>query len=266
MRKKVTITAVVIALTLGIGSAVAASQPPVKNKQCVIITGASYASSHWPTVTMGGTPTPDSNAPVLGGRYVGICDALSAFKGLMKVSCPAVAGAMSQDIALPYGPLVISAPGLMTQFEQGKTECGGKPDALVIMLVNDGPAAIVPTMNVIDAAKAANISPDKIIVQAYPRGKPDFQREYNTALQMEGNFWGSVLQAVSVPPTAEQYFMLVAAQRQALESYEGSTFVDLYPGLYLNAKTIDRGTYDGVHPKYGSQIPAVEKLFYLLSK
>lgn len=226
-------------------------------KPCTIVIGASFAGDKWPMVTelASGNETMDSRNALLGGRYFGLCSALQQAVGTSRqVSCPAVAGAMSFDLNVPFGSTDIVAPGYLTQLAKGIHECTWNghllADSLVITLVDDGLGAIEPTKNVVRTAKKAGIK--NVIVQAYPQDMPDFAQEITTAIEQHGNYWGTVIQALSAVPNMADYTALVDAHATAL-----SNFADV---KYLQFYDRDYASFDGVHPREDAQNYAADVL------
>jgi hypothetical protein len=227
-------------------------------KPCTIVIGASFAGDKWPIVTKhaSGNETMDSRNALLGGRYFGLCSALQQAVGTSRqVSCPAVAGAMSFDLNITFDQTDIVAPGYLTQLDKGIHECTWNghllADSLVVTLVNDGPGAIEPTMNVVTAAKNAGIN--NVIVQAYQQDMPDFYQESTTALVKHGSYWGTVIQALSAVPNTADYTALVEAHTAALSNFAGVR-------RYLQFYDRDYESFDGVHPRADAQKHAADLL------
>jgi hypothetical protein len=229
-----------------------------ENKPCTIVVGASLANSNWPIVTdPQGRETMDSRNALLRGNYVGLCQALQEAVGIeRKVSCPAVAGAMSTDFIFPFiNDTQINAAGYLSQFGQGVRECTWNgtllATSLVITITNDGPFAVDPTKQLIDRALELGIK--NIIVQAYPAHMPDFQREKDTALEKHGQYWGSLIQAfLAHVPTESEYQALAAFHESEMRFYTGvKTYFDFYSqGQYKS--------FDGTHPAPETQHHAAQ--------
>ncbi|MDD2659098.1 MAG: hypothetical protein PHY54_05365 [Methylococcales bacterium] len=154
-----------------------------KHIPCVIMIGALFADEHWPVVTnvTTGMETVDSRNNLFYSSYLGLCPLLQKALDISRtVVCPAVAGSMSADYEMDFGPTHIKAPGYLTQLNQGLHECtsSGKllPASLVITLANDGFASIQSTSDTIALARSVGIKDEDILVQAYPETMPDYAR------------------------------------------------------------------------------------------
>jgi hypothetical protein len=219
-----------------------------KHTPCVIMIGASFADQHWPVVTnvTTGMETVDSRNNLFNGSYLGLCPLLQKALDISHtVVCSAVAGSMSSDSEMDFGPTHIKAPGYLTQLNQGLHECtsNGKllPTSLVITLANDGFASIQSTLDAIALARSVGIKDEDIIVQAYPETMPDYARERDTALNVHGPYWGSVLQAFLMTlPTPDDYAQLIQAHRNALSNI-GVNYLEFFQPDYAARE-------DGVHP------------------
>jgi hypothetical protein len=242
-------TSLVISALMFFSSFASADDPT----PCVIMIGASFADQHWPAVTDVTTKmeTVDSRNNLFDGSYLGLCPLLQkALNKSRTVVCPAVAGSMSTDFDLDFGPTHIKAPGYLSQLQQGIHECTSKgvlvPTSLVITLANDGSASIQSTLKTIDMFRDVyrNVYPNEypnIIVQAYPQTMPNYALEHNTALTVHGPYWGSVIQAfLKTLPTPDQYAQLVQTPSAALSNY-GINYLAFFQPDYATRE-------DGVHP------------------
>lgn len=244
-------------LAVAFGPAYAGFSPAVQ--PATIVIGASNASDNWPLVydivqspkggwTKSSEEAQESRNTILGGRYVGLCEALQVQVGIKrKLICQAQAGAMGTDVALEFlvFPDVkkrIVASGYLTQLERGlrqATTMNGElvADSLIITLANGGVADNAEVKKAITLARKNGIK--KIIVQKYPAKVPDFGYQRMVALDLFGQFWGNIILRVGHEYTQAEWNTLIVAQRNALLGYKGIVLRDFYqaPFQLCNKKT-----------------------------
>jgi hypothetical protein len=230
----------------------------------IIVVGASDASQQWPVVRdpTGKEMSPSRNA-LIDGQYRGLCSALEIVLGLQtNIRCPAVAGAMSTPFTFDWNGGRISWPGYAAQFTQGLREAtwNGHQNAryLIVTLANDGPNAIVPTMQLIDRARGLGM---RAIVEAYPAWSSFSARQQKAeAVIYHGDYFGSLLQAfLQELPTRAQYLELAQGHRLALEHYPG---VIAYRNFYPTGTP--KRTFDGVHVRPDLQVRAATMIKNLI--